>query len=215
VSANVAHHFDDARQQRHAAVIGMWIFLITEVMFFGGLFTGYSVYRVTHFLAFEEGSRHLDRLLGAVNTGVLLTSSLTMALAVHAAAHGRGRMTSVLLGCTILLGSAFLAIKAYEYWHKYETGLVPYWAFHPDTLFDARVDPRELELFFSFYFAMTGVHALHMVIGIAVLSVLAVLAWRGRFCAEYHTPVEVAGLYWHFVDIVWVFLFPLLYLIAG
>lgn len=191
----------------------MWLFLVTEVMFFGGMFTGYTVYRVIHFPSFEEGSRRLDMMLGAINTGVLLTSSLTMALAVHAAQTNNRKGTIRFLIATILFGSVFLGIKSYEYWHKFETNLVPGYSFRLDSLHNPAADPSRVELFFSFYFAMTGVHALHMLIGIGLLCILIWQASRNAFSSGYFTPVEMTGLYWHFVDIIWVFLFPLLYLV--
>jgi cytochrome c oxidase subunit 3 len=225
-ATHLAHHFDDADQQFTAAELGMWTFLATEVLFFGGLFAGYSLYRYWYPYAFEYGSHHLDVWLGAINTAVLLTSSLTMALAVHAAQTSNRRETVRFLVATMFLGSVFLGIKGYEYYHKFEERLVPGSSFslaveHSEGAVQnatasaqpASVDARHVELFFSFYFAMTGVHAAHMVIGISVLLVLLTAARRGAFSAEYYTPVELTGLYWHFVDIVWVFLFPLLYLV--
>jgi cytochrome c oxidase subunit III len=219
-TAHLAHHFDDARQQNDAATIGMWLFLATEVLFFGGMFAGYTLYRYWYPEAFEIGSHRLDWLLGSFNTAVLLTSSLTMALAVHAAQSNDNRGTVKFLAWTMLLGSVFLGVKAYEYHHKFVEHLVPGRYFSLSAGHDALAaehDPTvpegNVELFFSFYFAMTGVHALHMVIGIAVLAVLLVAARRNTFSDKYFTPVENTGLYWHFVDIVWVFLFPLLYLI--
>lgn len=212
MTSDVAHQFDDADQQREAATLGMWVFLVTEVMFFGGMFTGYTVYRHQHFAAFEAGSHHLDRTLGGINTGVLLTSSLAMAFAVHAIGDGRRKMASVCLLITIGLGTVFLGIKGYEYWHKYETGLVPGPSFHASQSPDSAATPA-LQMFFVFYFVMTGVHALHMVVGISLLSILALLIHRGKISAGHSNAVENAGLYWHFVDAIWVFLYPLLYLI--
>ena len=219
-SAHLAHHFDDIEQQTDAATLGMWLFLSTEVLFFGGMFAGYSLYRFWYPHAFEVGSHMLDIWLGAINTMVLLTSSLTMALAVHAAQSNDSRGTAKFLGWTILLGSVFLGIKAYEYTHKFEEHLVPGTSFsiteaahHLPAEMVRDVNPDHVQLFFSFYFAMTGLHATHMVIGIAILGVLVWMARREKFSSAYYTPVELTGLYWHFVDIVWVFLFPLLYLI--
>lgn len=211
----LAHQFDDLEQQFEASTLGMWAFLITEVLFFGGLFTGYAVYRSQYPLAFAEGSLHLDYRIGAINTAVLICSSLTMALAVRSAQLGRRRSLIGFLLLTMLLGSVFLGIKVFEYSHKYHEHLIPGINFVPPHEFIRyHVDPQQLYVFLSFYFAMTGMHALHMIIGVSVLTVLVVLAWRGRFSSEYYNPVEVAGLYWHFVDIVWIFLFPLLYLIS-
>lgn len=212
-SPNLAHHFDDPNQQYESATLGMWAFLATEVLFFGGMFAAYSVYRRTYPLGFAEGSHHLDVVLGTINTGVLLLSSLTMALAVHAAQTGERKATSWLLVATIVLGSMFLGIKVVEYKHKIDHHLVPGRAFVLEHPHFEDVDPRHAQLFYSLYFTMTGFHALHMIIGVAVVGVLTWQSWQGRFSPEYYTPVEMTGLYWHFVDIVWVFLFPLLYLI--
>jgi cytochrome c oxidase subunit III len=207
-SPALLHHFDTAEQQRNASTLGMWLFLVTEIMFFGGLFTVYVVYRSTHFAAFVAASHELDITLGGFNTAVLICSSLTMALAVNAAQLGRRRSLVTFLILTILLGAVFLAVKAVEYHEKFVNHHVPGPSFHFD-------GPASAQLFFSLYFAMTGLHALHMVIGIALLAILAVRAHRGRFSRKYYTPIDLTGLYWHFVDIVWIFLFPLLYLLGG
>jgi len=204
----LAHQFEDLEQQHDAATLGMWIFLVTEVMFFGGLFAGYTMYRSVYPSAFAEGSRLCEVALGASNTLVLITSSLTMALAVYAAQRGRRRLIVVFLAATMALGVVFLGVKFLEYFHKYQEHLVPGLNF-------AHGGPsaRQVELFICFYFGLTGLHALHMIIGLGVLIVMTVFAWRGRFSPAHHAPIEVAGLYWHFVDIVWIFLFPLLYLV--
>jgi cytochrome c oxidase subunit III len=203
------HHFDDVEQQHQASWLGMWVFLSTEVMFFGGMFAGYFVYRHWYMQAFASASNHLDLWLGAINTAVLICSSFTMALAVYSAETSRQKPLITFLVLTIILGLAFLGIKFYEYHTKFEEHLVPGRSFR----FDASL-ARPAEIFFSFYFAMTGMHAVHMIIGIGLLTALIVQARRGRFSAFYHTPVELTGLYWHFVDIVWIFLFPLLYLLG-
>lgn len=187
----------------------MWVFLITEVMFFGGLFTAYIVYRVAYPGAFAGASHHLDVTLGGINTAVLIMSSLTMAMAVYGAQTGKKRVLILCLSLTLLLGLTFLGIKAIEYYDKFAHGLVPGAGFHWEG-----PNKRQAELFFSIYFAMTGTHALHMVIGAGIITTLIIMSVRGRFSPEYHTPVELSGLYWHFVDIVWIFLFPLLYLIG-
>jgi cytochrome c oxidase subunit 3 len=206
----VAHHFDDAEQQREAATLGMWVFLATEVMFFGGLFTAYVAYRALYPDAFGHASDHLDVRLGTTNTAVLITSSLTMALAVRAAQVGEAPARIVRwLAATMALGSTFLVIKLFEYAHKFREGLLP-----GPTFTYAGPDARQAELFFSLYFGMTGLHAVHMVIGLGLLGWLVREARRGRFGPAFHTPVENCGLYWHFVDIVWIFLFPLLYLVG-
>ncbi len=205
----VAHHFDDAAQQRDASSLGMWLFLVNEVMFFGGLFTVYVVYRTAFPEAFHDGSHHLDIGLGAFNTLVLLTSSLTMALSVHAAQVSKRAMLVTNLILTQILGAIFLGVKAYEYWHKWHDHVIPGASFRWDG-----PDAQHVQLFFSLYFAMTGLHALHMVVGAGLLMVLIVRSWQGMFNRNYYTPVEMVGLYWHFVDLVWIFLFPLLYLLG-
>jgi len=210
-SSPLAMQFDDAEQQQLAATLGMWAFLATEVLFFGGMFAGYLVYRLWYPEVWAEASRHLDLVLGTINTAVLLSSSFTMALAVRAAQTDDTTLLRRLLMATLLLGTVFLGIKGWEYMHKVQESLLPGPGFHWEATDAGAEGPARL--FFSFYFAMTGVHALHMVIGLGLLAVLFVQAGRGRFSSNYFTPVENTGLYWHFVDIVWVFLFPLLYLI--
>jgi len=205
----LAHHFESLAQQKQASSLGMWVFLVTEILFFGGAFLAYIVYRSAYPEAFAGASHHLDVTLGAINTAVLIVSSLTMALAVHAAQTGRRRGTIGFLLATMVLGAAFLVIKAVEYGHKFEDGLLP----GPHFSYPGG-GARQAELFFSIYFAMTGLHALHMIVGLGLLATLVWLAARGRFSPGYNTPVEMIGLYWHFVDIVWIFLFPLLYLIG-
>ena len=207
-STALAHQFDDIEQQHDSASLGMWIFLSTEIMFFGGMFLGYALYRGKYSPGYAQASRHLDVLLGGINTGVLLCSSLTMALAVHAAQLGGRRTVVLFLIATIALGAVFLGIKAYEYYEKYEEHLIPGHGFQ----FEGP-NSTHAQLFFSFYFALTGMHALHMIIGIGMMLIMILLTMRGKFSAEYYFPIEMAGLYWHFVDIVWVFLFPLLYLV--
>jgi cytochrome c oxidase subunit 3 len=207
--SELQHHFVTMEQQREASSFGMWVFLVTEILFFGGLFTAYTVYRHQYSRAFAEASRHLDIALGTFNTAVLIVSSLTMALAVWSAAVGRRKAIIVFLLLTMTLGGVFLGVKAVEYSHKFHDHLVP----GPSFQFPGP-DARAAEIFYSLYFTMTGLHALHMVIGIGILTVLVLQARKGRYTPGYHTPVEVSGLYWHFVDIVWIFLFPLLYLIG-
>jgi cytochrome c oxidase subunit 3 len=196
-------------QQRDASSLGMWVFLVTEILFFGGLFLAYTVYRSQYARAFAEASRHLDITLGTFNTVVLIVSSLTMALAVFSAATGRRRALLVFLIATMVLGGVFLGVKAVEYGHKFHDHLVPGAHFRFPGPY-----ARQAEIFYSLYFAMTGLHAAHMIIGIGILTVLVLQARKGRYGPDYYTPVEVSGLYWHFVDIVWIFLFPLLYLIG-
>jgi cytochrome c oxidase subunit 3 len=202
------HHFYSMDQQLEASTLGMWVFLVTEVMFFGGLFMAYVLYRYWYPESWAAGSNHLNVMMGGLNTAVLICSSLTMALAVRSAQVGSriGQIVNLIL--TIMLGSTFLVVKYFEYAQKFEHHLVPGPNFDPAL-------PRPEQLFFSLYFIMTGIHALHMIIGIGIMLVMLTWAIRGRFGPSYYAPVEVSGLYWHFVDIVWIFLFPLLYLLGA
>ena len=201
--------FDDSEQQKDASTLGMWIFLITEIMFFGGMFLAYTVYRNFYPTVFAVASSSLNAVIGAANTAVLLCSSFTMVLAVRAAQLGQRRAIIIFLILTLILGITFLGVKAYEWNEKFEEHHVPGPTFHLEG-----VDLQgPAQLFFSLYFAMTGLHALHMVIGVGILTWLLIAANKGKFSAAYMTPVDIAGLYWHFVDIIWIFLFPLLYLI--
>jgi cytochrome c oxidase subunit 3 len=225
------HHFENMEQQREAGTLGMWVFLVTEIMFFGGMFLAYTLYRTQYPAAFASASNHLDLTLGAVNTVVLILSSLTMALAVYSAQTGKRRNLIICLVLTITLGLTFLGIKAVEYHDKYVDHLIP-GQLLPGNPFNPQVQEhgtpydkhklhllpgatvKNVEMFYWIYFAMTGMHALHMIIGLGIMAVLVIMAWRGRFSPEYHAPVEISGLYWHFVDIIWIFLFPLLYLLG-
>jgi len=206
-SSHVAHQFDDATQQQESSTLGMWVFLVTEIMFFGGLILAYTVYRASDQfnMAFHHASQSLDIWLGGVNTCVLLVSSLTMALAVRAAQVGRKKQLIGFIIFTMILGTAFLVVKYFEYSHKFHEGWVPGPGF-------AYPEPKA-EMFFNLYFALTGLHAFHMVIGLGLMFWLLKRSIKGDFSPAYYNPVEMGGLYWHFVDIVWIFLFPLLYLI--
>ena len=205
----LAHQFEDMPQQKESAIIGMWSFLVTEILFFGGFFATYLYYRSQYPYAFIEGSGHLDIFWGGFNTVVLIISSLTMAMAVHESHQGNKNKILMYLIFTGILGLTFLVVKYFEYSGKIEHGLVPGLVWHPH----GEVSPQ-LALFFSLYFGMTGMHALHMIIGIGLLIWLFIKTAQGTYTAEYNTPVEIFGLYWHFVDIVWIFLFPLLYLLG-
>ena len=207
--AFVGQQFDDIEQQRDAAKLGMWIFIATEVLFFGGLFLGYSVYRFVYGQVFVEASHKLDALIGGTNTAVLLISSSLMAFAVRAAKLDQRRVLTWLLLGTALLGCLFMLLKGIEYHKDYLDHLVPRMGFKWEG-----AAPGNAELFYWIYFAMTGLHAIHVTVGIGILLVLALLAWRNTFSNGNHNTVEIAGLYWHFVDIVWCFLFPLLYLVG-
>jgi cytochrome c oxidase subunit III len=202
----LAEQFANAEQQYEAAQLGMWTFLATEVLFFGGLFMAYILYRDLYPDAFAIGSRYTNLLYGTLNTALLLTSSLTMALAVHAARENQFSSTVRCLALTLLLAAGFLVVKGFEYHEDFVQHLVPGPHFNPAL-------PLRAGLFFWLYWAMTGLHAIHVTVGIGLLSVITVLARRGRFSSRFSTPVEVSGLYWHFVDLVWIFLYPLLYLI--
>jgi cytochrome c oxidase subunit 3 len=207
----VAEQFDDLAQQHQAASLGMWVFLATEILFFGGLLASYTIYRYMYLPAFEIGSRHLDVVWGATNTAVLICSSLTMALGVRAAQLGKKKDLITFLVVTLIFGLLFLFIKfAFEWRNEYLEGLAPGVNFTYSGL-----DARHVELFMVFYFVLTGLHALHMIVGVGVMTGLIILASRNAFSADRFNAVEIAGLYWHFVDIVWIFLFPLLYLIGG
>jgi cytochrome c oxidase subunit III len=205
----LAHHFDNLAQQREASTLGMWVFLITEVLFFGGLFLTYMIYRSSYPEAFAVASRELDVTLGTINTAVLIGSSLTMALAVHAAEVGGRKLLMVFLLATMALGVVFLGIKGFEYYEKFHEHHIPGPAFE----FEAEYF-RHAQIFFSLYFLMTGLHAIHMIIGLGIMAWMLLWAWNGTITQEYSSPIEISGLYWHFVDIVWIFLFPLLYLIG-
>ena len=212
------HQFDDLHQQYEAANMGMWAFLAQEIMFFGGMFAGYTVYRYKYLAAFVDGSNRLPIEWGALNTAVLIASSFTVAMAVRAAQLGKSRSLLNWILATLVLGSIFLGVKYIEYSHKYHDGLIPGATFgiFPDSgePHDLGALKPQLKIFFSFYFAMTGMHALHMVIGIGIMLWLIPKIRRGTYSSDYYSPIENFGLYWHFVDIVWIFLFPLLYLIG-
>ena len=238
------HHFDTMGQQKEAAVIGMWVFLLTEILFFGGLFMAYMLYRTWYFDAFAEASRSLSLFWGGLNTAVLIGSSLTMAMAVRSAQTNQRKATVNWLILTTVLGCVFLGVKVIEYADKFEHHHVPGYNFqwaaehetapaegaaagaaheaapaaagageHRQLSLNAEQLQLTTQIYFSLYFTMTGLHALHMIIGIGLMSVITWMAWKGKFDGEYYTPVEMSGLYWHFVDIVWIFLFPLLYLV--
>ncbi len=235
------HHFDNMEQQKEAVSIGMWFFLVQEIMFFGGMFLVYLLFRSKFPMAFAVGSNHLNMWLGLLNTIVLIVSSLTMAMAVWSAQTSKRNLQIIFIIATMFLGSVFLGVKAYEYYDKYESNLIPFsntFRWEPEgehlieerKMIDEHAAPNSVEremvannyyqfgnkvrIFFWIYFAMTGLHALHMIIGLGIMLWLLYGAIRNRFSSEYYAPVEISGLYWHFVDIVWIFLFPLLYLLG-
>jgi cytochrome c oxidase subunit 3 len=232
------HHFADVDQQRNAASLGMWWFLGTEIMFFGGMFCGYLIYRRWYYAEFAAASSSINLVWGTINTAVLICSSLTVAQGIRAAQLGNPKRQVKLLLATLFFGLIFLGIKGKEWRDKYVEHHIPTFDYnaisgegditkgHEKLLGLDKVanDPQKLrerraeinqrsKIFFSLYFALTGMHALHMVIGVGIFIVITWMAHKGRFTPEYHTPLEISGLYWHFVDIVWIYLFPLLYLI--
>jgi cytochrome c oxidase subunit 3 len=211
----LAHHFENLEQQRESQSLGMWAFLGTEVLFFGTLLSAYAVYSMKYHKAFEAISGHLMLYVGAFNTLVLLGSSLTMVLAVHYCRVGNRKALINMLLATMLLGSVFLGIKAYEYYTDYVEQLVPRLAFNPQPWLDQGINPGEVQLFLMFYYILTGLHAIHMVIGMVIMGIMVHRARRGDYTAENYMPVEIIGLYWHFVDLVWIYLFPLLYLFGA
>jgi cytochrome c oxidase subunit 3 len=269
------HQFENMKQQEESVSIGMWMFLAQEIMFFGGMFTVYLLYRWKFPMAFAAGSNHLDAFLGGLNTLVLIVSSLTMALTVYYAQKGNRMMQVVMIVLTMIFGATFLGVKAIEYTEKYNSGLIPFANWNHKTpqsevktehsehaegkeaasgehkyvsstgvfewkdislakkaedekfltdwekvgyYSDGKIDQHKFEskvrIFFWIYFCMTGLHALHMIVGLGLMGWLLWRAWLGSYSAEYYSPVEMSGLDWHFVDIVWIFLFPLLYLLG-
>jgi cytochrome c oxidase subunit 3 len=242
------HHFADMEQQREAGTLGMWLFLVTEIMFFGGMFMAYALYRSKYPEQFAMGSHELDIVLGGFNTAVLIGSSFTMALSVWAAQTGKKKALMGFLALTMVLGATFLGVKVVEYKAKFDHHLFPGPSFHYDPdhgAYGARLadeaghggdaaaaethaaptgragpaagehdENRSVQLFFVLYFALTGVHALHMIVGMVALGLLFYWASRDRYSPAWHPHIELTGLYWHFVDIAWIFIFPLLYLIG-
>ncbi len=208
VEHHVAHHFDSAEHEFDAAKLGMWAFLIQEVLFFGGLFVAYFIFRFLYPAMFVDAHHHLSWQLGALNTLFLITSSFTMVMAVRSAQVSEQRNMLRYLVCTFLLAGAFLVVKYIEYSAKIHHGFLPPHFFHGQGTFDT------MPIFFGLYFAMTGLHGLHVLGGMAAMIWLIRRGRRGEFHADYFTPVEMVGLYWHLVDLIWIFLFPLLYLVG-
>jgi len=203
------HHFAEMRQQSEASKTGMWLFLVTEVLLFGGLFVGYGITHMKHPEAFREAHHHLDRIMGALNTIVLLVSSFTMVMGVWAASMGKRKLLILFLVLTLVCAGIFLVVKYFEYSHKFHDGLLPgkYYTHQGDTV------PGQF-LFFGFYFMMTGLHGIHVVIGMIAIGWILVRAIKGHFGPDYYGPVDLVGLYWHLVDMIWIYLFPLMYLLS-
>ncbi len=208
-AAHVQHHFADAEQQRDSAKLGMWLFLLTEILLFGGLFVAYGIFRTWNPEMFFNAHKALDVNLGTVNTVVLITSSVTMALSIHAMQLNKRRITIMFLAMTLVFAGVFLIIKYFEYSHKIELGQLP-GKFYTFT----GIPGSNPHIFFSIYFAMTGLHGLHVIFGMVAISWILRRTLNHEFSAEYYTPIEMVGLYWHLVDMIWIFLFPLLYLIG-
>ena len=208
-AVHVQHHFTDAEQQRESAKLGMWLFLVTEVLLFGGLFVAYGVFRAWYPEMFYNAHKQLDVVLGTVNTIVLITSSVTMALAIRFMQVDKKKLTSLFLVLTLLFAFTFLVIKYFEYSHKIELGQLPgkFYTFQG-------IQGNNPHIFFSIYFTMTGLHGLHILLGMIVIGWVLFRTRRDHFSSEYYTPIEMTGLYWHLVDLIWIFLFPLLYLIG-
>ena len=210
-AAEIPEQFNSRAQQEESASLGIWTFLSTEILFFGGIILCYTLYRLSYYQGFLEGSQHLYFWIGTINTFILLTSSLFMALGVHSIEDGDSKKLRRYLVLTFLFGAGFLGLKMCEYFLDWREHLVPAVNFNPADFPHA----NGAELFLFLYFAMTGLHAVHMTIGLCALTYLYLRARRQDFSEEYHTPVRVIGLYWHFVDVVWVFLYPMLYLISN
>jgi cytochrome c oxidase subunit III len=210
-ATHLRHHFATAEQQMETSTLGMWTFLVTEVLFFGGMFAGYAVYRGMYPGAFASTSEYMNVVLGGTNTAVLICSSLTMALSVRAAQLSKRKDLILFLLLTMVFGTIFLVIKGFEYHEKWVEHLVPGFNFQ---YHEAPQYAHNAQILFFLYFCMTGMHAVHMIVGLGLLSYLLAQAMRRVYNAHYFAPVEMIGLYWHFVDIVWIFLFPLLYLIG-
>jgi cytochrome c oxidase subunit 3 len=207
-NSRVQHHFMNAEQQFSSSKLGMWLFLFTEIMFFGGLFVAYIVYRSWNPELFTMAATQLDTMLGAVNTVVLIGSSLTIALAIRAAQLNKQKQIIYYLLGTIALATVFLIIKYFEYTAKIDIGIMP------GALYTFEgIDHPKANVFFSIYYMMTGLHGIHVLIGIGLMIWLVIRAKAGDYGSSYFTPVEMTGLYWHLVDIIWIFLFPLMYLI--
>ena len=204
----LAHHFENPEQQYDSAKLGTWVFLVTEILMFGGLFAAYILFKSFDPQLFIEAHHHLDKVMGGTNTIVLLTSSLTMALAVRSSQLGKRGQTSLFLLATLACAGMFLVVKYFEYSHKIHDGLLPGPYFtNPDL-------PKQAQVFFSLYFMMTGLHGTHVLIGMGLITWILIRNIKGEFSAEFFTPIEMVGLYWHLVDLIWIYLFPLLYLIG-
>ncbi len=205
----VPHHFESAEQEFETSKLGVWFFLATEILMFGGLFVGYIIFHNLYPDMFAEGATHLDWRMGALNTVVLLTSSFTMALSIHFAQMNKPNLVKNMLLITFLCGCVFMGVKYFEYTHKFHEGLYPgkYFTYE-------HAHAKNLALYFSFYFCMTGLHGSHVLVGMGLIAWLWFRARKNHFNSEYYTPLECVGLFWHLVDLIWIYLFPLLYLVG-
>lgn len=205
----VPHHFDSAEQAFESSKLGLWLFLVTEILLFGGLFVAYIIYRSLYPEAFHEGSHHLNKVLGGINTLVLICSSVTMAFAVDRTRQNDSNRANQFMLMTLFFAAIFMIIKYSEYSHKIHEGLLPggYFTFPGD-------HHPKISLFFSLYFMMTALHGVHVLVGMGIITWLLRRSNKGDFSSTYYTPMELGGIYWHLVDLVWIYLFPLLYLIG-
>lgn len=207
--AHLHHHFSESEQQYESAKLGMWVFLLTEILLFGGLFLGYAVYRSWHPDMFFNAHLELDRFMGTLNTIVLISSSVTMALAIRSMQINRKNMTILYLVSTLAFAATFMVVKYFEYSHKFHLGQLPgkYYTY-------TGVEGTNPHIFFSMYFAMTGLHGIHVLAGMIVIGIVLWKTVKNKFSSVYYTPIEMTGLYWHLVDMIWIYLFPLFYLIG-
>jgi cytochrome c oxidase subunit III len=206
--SHVAHHFKDAAHQFETAKQGIWLFMVTEILMFGGLFVAYAIYHNMYPEMFAEGASHLNWKMGFFNTLVLIFSSFTMALGIYFLQINEQKKAVMSLAITVLCGAIFMVVKYFEYTHKIHLGLLP------GKFFAGEAVASNLPLYFSFYFCMTGLHGLHVLIGMGLIVWVMIRAMKGEFGPEYYTPVEGVGIFWHIVDLIWIYLFPILYLIG-
>jgi cytochrome c oxidase subunit III len=208
---HVAHHFRDAVHEFDTAKQGIWLFMVTEILMFGGLFVAYAIFHNMYPEMFAEGARQLDWKMGFLNTMVLIFSSLTMALGIHFLQVGKQKQAVISLALTILCGAIFMVVKYFEYTHKFHLGFLPGRYLNTETVHAAH---QNLGMYFGLYFSMTGLHGIHVLIGMGLIAWMMVKAMKGEFGPDYYTPVEGVGIFWHIVDLIWIFLFPLLYLVG-
>lgn len=209
--AHVSHHFRDATQQYDAAKQGVWIFMVTEILMFGAILIGYGIYHHLYPQTFAEGASHLDWKMGFINTLVLIFSSFTMAISISLVQQNKQKQAALALGTTLLCGAIFMCIKYLEYSHKFHLGFFP--GLHLNVA-ETGAANSNLGLYFGFYFAMTGLHGIHVLIGMGLITWLFIRTMRGDFHSQYWAPIEGVGIFWHIIDLIWIFLFPLLYLVG-